>query len=87
MSARTHIAEALAFTVSIALYLAVTQLVLRLVAGSPYSVQLVPFAFFLTLFLIFNWAVLLAIGVQRAATGQSFTYPLTLRVVRDRLPH
>jgi uncharacterized Tic20 family protein len=85
--ARTHAAEALAFDGSVLAYLGATQAVLHVTAGSPYTVQLVPFALFVTLFLAFNWAVFSVIGVHRAATGQSFTYPLTPRVVRDRLPH
>lgn len=30
----------------------------------------------------FNWLAFTAIGAQRAATGQTFTYPLTLRAPR-----
>jgi uncharacterized Tic20 family protein len=58
---------------------------LRLTAtGSPYTVQAVPFLFFCNLLVAFNWLVFSAIGAQRAATGQTFTYPMTLRAPRKR---
>ena len=60
---------------------------MQLTEGTPAGVQLVPFRLFLNLLqalnmlLAFNWLVFCAIGAQRAATGQLFTYPLTLRQI------
>jgi uncharacterized Tic20 family protein len=82
---RRHAAEALSFNVSVALYLGASVALLRVTAGSPYTVQLVPFALFLDLLLAFNWLVFIAIGAHRAATGQTFSYPLTLRWIRALL--
>ena len=52
---------------------------LRLTAGSPYTVQLVPFLLFVNILLALNW---LAVHRDRRstapATGQTFTYPMTL---------
>lgn len=81
--ARAHAQAALRFNLSVAVYLAVIVLGLRLTAtGSPYTVQAVPFLFFCNLLIAFNWLVFTAIGAQRAATGRLFTYPLTLRAPR-----
>jgi uncharacterized Tic20 family protein len=75
---RAHLRAALAFNASIALYLAAIVATARLTAGSPYTVQLVPFLLFANMLLAFNWLVFTGIAVHRAATGQLFTYPLTL---------
>jgi uncharacterized protein len=81
--ARAHALAALRFNVSVAVYLVAIVAGLRLTAtGSPYTVQAVPFLFFCNLLIAFNWLVFTAIGAQRAATGQTFTYPLTLPVLR-----
>jgi uncharacterized Tic20 family protein len=48
-------------------------------AGSPYTVQVLPFLLFLNLLIALNWLMFTAIGVHRAASGQLFTYPFTLR--------
>ena len=76
--ARRHATVALRFNVSIALYLAVIVFGLRVLAGSPYTVQLVPFCLFLTILIAFNWLVFTLIGAQRAGSGQTFTYPMTI---------
>ena len=60
---------------------------LRLTAGSPYTVQLVPFLLFVNMLLAFNWLVFTVIAMHRAATGQLFTYPLTLPPGRARPRH
>ena len=75
---RAHLRAALAFNVSIALYLVAIVATLRLTAGSPYTVQLVPFLLFVNMLLAFNWLVFTGIAMHRAGTGQLFTYPLTL---------
>ena len=75
---RAHLRAALAFNVSIALYLAAIVATVRLTAGSPYTVQLVPFLLFVNMLLAFNWLVFTLIAMHRAATSQLFTYPLTL---------
>jgi uncharacterized Tic20 family protein len=42
------------------------------------AVQLVPFLLFLNLMLVLNWLMFAAVGMRRAATGQTFTYPMTI---------
>jgi len=76
---RAHAGAALAFNLSLAVYLAAIAGGLHLTAGSPYTIQFVPFLLFVNMLLAFNWLVFCAVGAQRAATGQLFTYPLTLR--------
>jgi uncharacterized Tic20 family protein len=71
--------------VSAAVYVAAIVIGLRLTAtGSPYTVQAVPFLFFCNLLIAFNWFMFTLIGAHRAVTGQTFTYPLTLRAPRRR---
>jgi uncharacterized Tic20 family protein len=77
--AQRHAAAALRFNLSLALYLGVIVIGLRLLAGSPYTVQLVPFALFVNLVLVLNWLIFMLVGARRAATGHAFTYPMTLR--------
>jgi uncharacterized Tic20 family protein len=77
--AQRHAAAALRFNLSIALYLGVLVGGLRLLAGSPYTVQLVPFALFVNLVLALNWLIFMLVGAHRAVTGQTFTYPMTIR--------
>jgi uncharacterized Tic20 family protein len=77
--ARRHAAAALGFNVSLVLYLGVIVIGMRLLAGSPYTVQLVPFALFVNLVLALNWLMFTLIGAHRAAAGQTFTYPMTIR--------
>jgi uncharacterized Tic20 family protein len=76
---RAHALEAVRFDLSIALYLAVIVATLRTVGGGPYTVQLVPFALFVSLLLVLNWLMFTAMAAHRAATGQLFSYPLALR--------
>ena len=76
--ARPHAVAALRFNLSVAVYLALITGVAQLVPGSAYTVQLVPFLMFLTMLIAFNWLVFTGIGVHRAATGQLFTYPMSL---------
>ena len=40
--------------------------------------QLVPFLLFLNLMLVLNALLFAVVGIHRAATGQTFTYPMTL---------
>jgi uncharacterized Tic20 family protein len=75
---RAHAVAALRFNLSVALYLALIVLALRLTTGSPYTVQVVPFLLFLNLLVGLNWLIFTAIGMQRAATAQLWTYPMTL---------
>jgi uncharacterized Tic20 family protein len=79
---RAHAVAALRFNLSVALYLGLIVGGLRLTAGSAYTVQVVPFMLFVNMLIAFNWLIFTAIAIQRAATGQLFTYPLTLRKVR-----
>jgi uncharacterized Tic20 family protein len=75
---RAHVRAALAFNASLALYLVAIVATIQVTAGSPYTVQLVPFLLFVNMLLAFNWLVFTGIAVHRAATGQLFTDPLTL---------
>jgi uncharacterized Tic20 family protein len=76
---RRHAVAALGFNVSVAVYLALILVGVRLTAGSPYTVQAIPFLLFLNMLLAFNWLLFTIIAVQRAGSGQLFTYPMTLR--------
>jgi uncharacterized Tic20 family protein len=76
--ARAHGRAALRFQLSLALYLAAIVGGMHLAQGSILRVQLVPFLLFLNLMLLLNWLMFAMIGVHRAATGQTFTYPMTL---------
>ena len=77
--ARRHAAAALRFNVSVAIYTGATWAALSLVAIGPYTVQLVPFLVLASLLVALNWLLFTAIAVHRAATGQTFTYPMTIR--------
>jgi len=76
--ARAHGRAALRFQLSLAVYLVAIVGAMHLAEGSVVRVQLVPFLFFLNLMLVLNWLMFTIIGIHRAATGQTFTYPLTL---------
>jgi uncharacterized Tic20 family protein len=76
--ARPHAVAALRFNLSVAVYLGLIAAVAQLVPSSAYTVQLVPFLMFVNMLLAFNWLVFIGIGVHRAATGQLFTYPMTM---------
>jgi uncharacterized Tic20 family protein len=52
---RAHSAAALRFNVSIALYLVAIVGAARLLAGSPFTVQVVPFLLFCNRLIAFNW--------------------------------
>jgi uncharacterized protein len=79
---RAHAVAALRFNLSVALYLVLIVAGARLTTGSPYTVQVVPFLLFLNMLIAFNWLIFTVIGMQRAATAQLFSYPMTIR----RLP-
>jgi uncharacterized Tic20 family protein len=83
--ARAHARAALAFNLSLAIYLGAIAGAAHLVGGSPYTVQLVPFLLFCNLLLALNWLMFCAIAAHRAGTGQLFTYPMTLRWVAARI--
>jgi uncharacterized Tic20 family protein len=76
--ARAHGRAALRFQGSIALYLAAIVLVMNLLEGSIVAVQFVPFLLFLNLVLVLNAVLFAIVAIHRAATGQTFTYPMTL---------
>jgi uncharacterized Tic20 family protein len=75
---RGHGRAALHFQLSLAVYLAALVGLMHAAAGTLAGVQLVPFALFVNLMLVLNWVLFAAIGIHRAATGQTFTYPLTI---------
>jgi uncharacterized Tic20 family protein len=76
---RSHAVAALAFNISFAVYLAAILGGVQVTAGSPYTVQAIPFLLFVNMLLGFNWLVFTLIAVHRAGTGQLFTYPMTIR--------
>jgi uncharacterized Tic20 family protein len=75
---RAHGRAALRFQLSLALYLAAIVLVMNLLEGSIVAVQLVPFLLFLNLVLVLNAVLFAIVAIRRAATGRTFTYPLTI---------
>jgi uncharacterized Tic20 family protein len=75
---RAHGRAALRFQLSLAVYFAAIVAVLELTRGTLVAVQLVPFLLFVNLVLVLNWVLFTAVAVHRAATGQTFTYPLTI---------
>jgi len=81
--ARSHAEAAVRFNLSVAAYVVAIGAGLRLTTGSPYTVQFLPFFFLMNILVAFNWLVFTIIATQHAATGQLFTYPMTLR--RPRL--
>jgi uncharacterized Tic20 family protein len=76
--ARAHGRAALRFQLSLAVYLAAIVGVLHATSGSVVAVQLAPFLLFLNLMLVLNGLMFAAVGMRRAATGQTFTYPMTI---------
>jgi uncharacterized Tic20 family protein len=76
--ARRHAAAALRFNVSIAVYTAAIGVALALIPTGPYTVQLIPFLIICNLLVALNWLLFTIIAVHRAATGQTFTYPMTI---------
>ena len=75
---RSHGRAALRFHLSLATYFAAIYGLLLVTRGSLIAVQLIPFLLFLNLMLVLNWLLFAAIAIHRAATGQTFTYPMTL---------
>ena len=51
---------------------------MNLLEGSLVAVQFVPFLLFVNLILVLNGVLFAIVAIHRAATGQTFTYPLTL---------
>jgi uncharacterized Tic20 family protein len=76
--ARAHGRAALRFQLSLAVYFAAIVAVLELTRGTIVAVQLVPFLLFVNLLLVLNWLLLTVVAIHRAATGQTFTYPMTI---------
>jgi uncharacterized Tic20 family protein len=75
---RAHGRAALRFQCSIALYLTAIVLVMNVLEGSIVLVQLVPFLLFVNLVLVLNALLFAIVAIHRAATGQTFTYPMTI---------
>jgi uncharacterized Tic20 family protein len=75
---RAHGRAALRFHVSLAVYFAAIVGLLELTRGTLVAVQLVPFLFFLNLMLLLNALLFAAVGIHRAASGETFTYPMTI---------
>ena len=75
---RAHGRAALRFQLSLVVYLAAIVGLMNAAEGTVVAVQLVPFLLFLNLMLALNALLFAAIGIHRAATGQTFTYPMTL---------
>jgi uncharacterized Tic20 family protein len=75
---RAHGRAALRFQLSLAVYLAAIVALMHLTKGSLVAVQLVPFLLFVNLILVLNWILFAIVAIHRAATGQTFTYPMTI---------
>ncbi len=75
---RAHGRAALRFHVSLAVYFAAIYAALMLTRGSLVAVQLIPFLFFVSLMLVLNWLLFTLVAIHRAATGQTFTYPMSI---------
>ena len=75
---RGHGRAALRFHCSVVVYLAAIVGCAHLLEGTLVLVQLVPFLLFLNLMIVLNALLFAAVGIHRAATGQTFTYPMTL---------
>jgi uncharacterized Tic20 family protein len=75
---RAHGRAALRFHLSLAVYMAAIVGIMHATEGSLVAVQLVPFLLFVNLVLLLNWVLFAIVAVHRAATGQTFTYPLTI---------
>ncbi|HEY6887999.1 MAG TPA: DUF4870 domain-containing protein [Solirubrobacter sp.] len=75
---RAHGRAALRFQLSLAVYFAAIVGVLELTRGTLVAIQLIPFLLFLNLVLVLNAVLFAIVAIHRAATGQTFTYPMTL---------
>ncbi len=75
---RAHGRAALRFHLSLAVYFAVIWGLLSVTRGSLIAIQLIPFMFFLNIILVLNWLLFTIVAIHRAATGQTFTYPMTI---------
>jgi uncharacterized Tic20 family protein len=75
---RAHGRAALRFQLSVAVYFAAIVGVLELTRGTLVAIQLIPFLLFLNLVLVLNAVLFAIVAMHRAATGQTFTYPMTL---------
>jgi uncharacterized Tic20 family protein len=75
---RAHGRAALRFQLSLAVYLAAIVALMHLTKGSLVAVQLVPFLLLMNLLLVVNAALFALVAIHRAATGQTFTYPMTI---------
>jgi uncharacterized Tic20 family protein len=76
--ARRHARAALRFNLSVALYTGAIGAGLSLIPTGPYTVQLIPFLIICNLLVALNWLMFTLIAAHRAATGQTFTYPMTI---------
>ena len=75
---RAHGVAALRFQLSLAVYFATILGALELLRGTVMAVQFVPFLLFLNLALVVNAVLFAIVAIRRAATGQTFTYPMTI---------
>ncbi len=76
--ARSHGVAALRFQGSLAIYLAAIIGCLELIRGTVVAVQFVPFLLLMNLLLVVNAVLFAIVAIRRAATGRTFTYPMTL---------
>ena len=75
---RAHGVAALRFQCSLVAYLAAIVGVLELIRGTVFAVQILPFVLFLNLLLVVNAVLFAIVAIRRAATGRTFTYPMTI---------
>ena len=76
--ARSHGVAALRFQASLVVYLAAIIGALELIRGTMFAVQIVPFLLFVNLLVVVNAVLFAIVAIRRAATGRTFTYPMTL---------
>ncbi|MGH2945974.1 MAG: DUF4870 domain-containing protein [Solirubrobacteraceae bacterium] len=76
--ARRHAGAALRFNLSVALYVGAVGAGLALIPTGPYTVQLIPFLVMCNLLVALNWLLFTIVAAHRAATGQAFSYPMTI---------
>jgi uncharacterized Tic20 family protein len=75
---RAHGRAALRFQASLVVYFAAIVATMHATAGTLAGAHLAPFLLFFNLVLVLNGLLFAAVSIHRAATGQTFTYPMTI---------
>jgi hypothetical protein len=79
-----HARQALAFNLSVAVYIAALFAAFAAVGMAGTLMPLVPVFLFAVLVLVVNWAVLTVVAVGRALRGEPMDYPFVLRRLGGR---